>query len=286
MSAEPIRLKSGRALEARDGSLIMGVVNITPDSFSDGGRFHDPSAAIAHALQLLDQGADVLDLGGESTRPGAAAVGLKEELRRVLPVVQGVLNARPEAILSIDTTKAEVARAALEAGAEIINDVSALEQDAAMIEVAALSAAPLVLMHRRGSPQTMQLDTRYEDLLGEVIAYLSARIEHAVRGGVAREQIIVDPGIGFGKSAEQGCELIARVGEIKEALGCPVLLGPSRKSFLGELLKAPVGSRQIGTAASVACGVLLGADIVRVHDVAAMREAALIAGAIRRARRA
>ena len=264
----------------------MGVVNITPDSFSDGGLFHDPSAAIAHALQLLDQGADVLDLGGESTRPGAKEVSLKEELRRVLPVVRGVLSARPEAILSIDTTKAEVARAALEAGAEIINDVSALEQDAAMIEVAALSAAPLVLMHRRGSPRTMQLDTRYEDLLGEVIAYLSDRIEHAVRGGVDREQIIVDPGIGFGKSAEQCCELIARVGEIKEALGCPVLLGPSRKSFLGELLKAPVGSRQIGTAASVACGVLLGADIVRVHDVAAMREAALIAGTIRRARRA
>jgi dihydropteroate synthase len=257
----------------------MGIVNVTPDSFSDGGRFLDPKLAVEHCLRLAEDGADILDIGGESTRPGAPEVPVEEEERRVLPVIEAVA-ARLDVPISIDTSKAEVARAALDAGAAIINDVTA-GADPALLALAAERDVPVVLMHMKGTPRTMQLEPRYADVLAEIAAFLEARCAAAVAAGVAPERLIVDPGIGFGKTVGHNLEILARLHEL-HALGRPLLVGPSRKSFIGKTLGLDVEERLMGTAAAVTACVLAGAHIIRVHDVAEMRQVCRIADALRR----
>jgi len=261
--------------------LVMGIVNVTPDSFSDGGRFLDPQAAISHGLKLVQAGADLLDVGGESSRPGAEPVAAEEELRRVLPVIEGL--ARYSAVpLSIDTTKAEVAGRALEAGAALVNDISALRADPELARVVARAGAPLVVMHMRGTPRDMQQgEIVYRDVVAEVRAFLEEALGRAEAAGIPRARVIVDPGLGlFGKSVAHNLALLAGLPALLE-LGRPLLVGPSRKAFLGKLLGAEVGERQWGTAAAVAAAVLHGAQLVRVHDVREMRQVVEIAWAIR-----
>ncbi len=263
---------------------LMGVLNVTPDSFSDGGRFVRTQAAIDHALHMVAAGADLIDVGGESSRPGAVPVSTEVELERVVPVIEG-LRARCDVALSIDTTKAAVAEAAIAAGADIINDISALQADPEMVGVAARSGAGVVLMHMRGTPQTMQRgDLSSPDIVAEVRDVLAARVAAVVAAGVAPEAICVDPGIGFGKTGAQNLALVARLGALA-ALGRPVLLGVSRKSFLGALTGRPVDARDWATAAASAVGVMGGAHLLRVHDVAAMRDVATVAAALREAGR-
>ena len=258
----------------------MGIVNVTPDSFSDGDRYAEPSAAISRCLELLDEGADLLDIGGESTRPGSLPVEAAEQWRRLEPVLAGLARQRPEAIVSIDTRSAEVARRSLEAGASIINDVSALS-DADMGRVVADAGAGLVLMHLRGSPATMQDDTVYDDVVLEVAAFLAARLVLAIEAGVAEESVALDPGIGFGKSAAGSLALIARLAEIA-AIGRPVLIGASRKRFLAALTDdAPVHDRLEASLAAAAIASALGARVVRVHDVRASVRAIRVADAVR-----
>jgi dihydropteroate synthase len=260
----------------------MGVLNVTPDSFSDGGSYTDVQTAVAHGIEMADQGADIIDVGGESTRPGALPVPQDEELRRVMPVLEGI-SRKISVPLSIDTTKAEVARCALEAGADIVNDVSALRFDPDMAGVVAYHGAPVVLMHMPGDPRTMQQYTRYRDIIGEVAAFLKERIAFAERAGIGREKIIIDPGIGFGKSLEKGNFLLLdRLGEIVR-IGQPVLVGPSRKAFIGRLLDKNVDGREEGTAAAVAVAVYNGAHFVRVHRVGSMQMVVRVVDAIKRA---
>jgi dihydropteroate synthase len=257
----------------------MGVVNATPDSFSDGGRFLDPGAAVDQALRLAGEGADLVDVGGESTRPGAPPVPAAEELRRVVPVIER-LRARGFPLpISVDTSKGEVARAAIAAGADLVNDVAALA-DPALARAVAEAGVPAVLMHMRGTPGDMATRATYRDVVAEVAAELEAAMARAEAAGVPRERIVLDPGIGFAKSAEQSLEVLARLSELR-ALGRPLLVGPSRKSFIGKVTGAPVEERLPGTLAAVTAAVLAGAEIVRVHDVAAVRQAALVAAAIR-----
>lgn len=269
----------------------MAVVNLTPDSFFDGGNLlppggEEPNAAMAVRLcrGLVQQGADLLDLGGESTRPGSQPVAPALELRRVLPVLRR-LQDDPELAavpISVDTRHAEVAAAAMAAGAAIINDVSGLA-DPGMAEVAARTGAGLVLGHLRGEPTTMQQGIHFTDLLGEVIAELIAVVERALRAGVANERIVVDPGVGFGKTPEQSAALVASSALLARETGCPVLIGASRKAFLGAITGRPVGERLIGSVAAAVVAVERGASIVRVHDVAATAEALRVAAAVRRA---
>jgi dihydropteroate synthase len=262
----------------------MGVVNVTPDSFSDGGLFLDAGAAVAHGRELVAQGADILDIGGESTRPGAEPVGESEELRRVRPVIEGLVG--EEVQISIDTSKASVARAALAAGASIVNDVSALRADAEMAEVVAESGAQCCLMHMRGEPRTMQRYPRYEDVVDDVKAFLEERLTFAVRAGVAEQRILLDPGIGFGKTLAHNLELLRRLRELT-ALGRPLVVGTSRKSFLGRLLADAQGSeepvavaqRLPGTLASSVMAYERGATVLRVHDVAPVHAALVVAAA-------
>jgi len=261
----------------------MGILNVTPDSFSDGGRYLDPDAAVARAKEMAAEGADIIDIGGESTRPGAEPVGADEELRRVLPVIERLGGDCPP--VSIDTSKAAVARAALAAGASIVNDVTALRGDREMAAVVAESGAGLVLMHMRGEPRTMQKNPRYDDVVGEIGAFFEERLDFARRAGIAPEQIVLDPGIGFGKTLSHNLEILRRLGEFLR-LGRPVLVGPSRKSFIGHILGTPVEQRLEGTAAAVAAAVLGRASVVRVHDVKEMRRVALVAEAIREGRSA
>ncbi len=250
---------------ARRG-VIMGVINVTPDSFSDGGNFSSAQAAIDHGLRLAEEGAEILDIGGESTRPGAAPVSVEEELRRVLPVIEG-LAGKTSAALSIDTSKSAVALAAVAAGAEIINDVTALQGDADMPRVAAESGCAVVLMHMRGTPRTMQQNPEYRDVVKEVAELLRERIEAAQSAGVEADRLAIDPGIGFGKTVEHNLQLINGLGHFA-ALGLPVLLGVSRKSFLAVAAQCPdVGDRDVPTAALTAIGYGLGARIFRVHAV-------------------
>jgi dihydropteroate synthase len=242
----------------------MGVVNVTPDSFSDGGVNFDPADAVAAARRMLDEGAAIVDVGGESTRPGAEAVGVEEELRRVVPVLEQLAGAP----VSIDTSKAEVARRALELGAELVNDVTALRGDAALAEVVAGSGAYLCLMHMQGEPRTMQADPHYDDVVSEVASFLEERLRAAIEAGIAEERICLDPGIGFGKTVEHNFELVRRLGELT-ALGRPVVIGFSRKSSLGKLLGDPQATTG-SVAASVGAAVAAyerGATILRVHDV-------------------
>jgi dihydropteroate synthase len=258
---------------------MMGVVNVTPDSFSDGGRYFDAESAVAHALQLDGEGADILDIGGESTRPGAEPVGVEEELRRVMPVLAGVAGVA-SARISIDTSKAAVARAALAAGASIVNDVTAFRGDPELAGVIAETGCDCCLMHMLGEPRTMQRDPRYEDVVADVKAFLEERLAFAVSEGVAEERILLDPGIGFGKTVEQNVELIARLAELVE-LGRPVVIGTSRKSFLGKLTgRENTDDRLAATIASNVLAYERGARVFRVHEVAPVRDALLTAATV------
>lgn len=255
----------------------MGILNVTPDSFSDGGEFLDPQTASARARALVEEGADLIDVGGESTRPGAEPVSVDEELKRVLPVIEDLAGRLPVPI-SIDTSKAQVAQAALKAGASLVNDVTAL-RDPEMPAVVARAQVPVILMHMRGNPQTMQSQCRYDRLIPEILEELKPCIEKARRAGIADDQILLDPGIGFGKSPEQNLTLLKNLRELK-VLGFPLVVGPSRKSFIGHVLNLPVEERLLGTAAAVALGVAHGADILRVHEVSAMKQVVRMAEAI------
>jgi dihydropteroate synthase len=281
---QPKSLQLGRVLvDFSRRPYIMGVLNVTPDSFSDGGRFFRPQDALEQARRLIAEGADILDIGGESSRPGSDPVTVEEELRRVLPVVEKLAAESPVPI-SIDTTKAEVARRALRAGAAMINDISALRFDPRLAQVVAEAGAPLCLMHMRGEPKTMQQGPIvYRDLLGEIAAFLQDAMERARAAGIERDKIILDPGIGFGKTAEHNLTILRRL-DYFHRLGRPLLVGVSRKSFIGQILDLPPQERLFGTAAAVAAAVLAGAHILRVHDVAVMRQVALVAHAIRRER--
>lgn len=258
--------------------LIMGILNVTPDSFSDGGRFFSLDAAIERAQEMEREGADIIDIGGESTRPNAPVVGAAQELDRVVPVIEA-LSRRIQIPISIDTYKAEVARAACAAGAEIVNDVTGLRFDPDMARVAAEADAGVVVMHTRGMPDTMQADTGYDDLMSDVKRYLERSVALAREAGIADGRIVVDPGLGFGKSVQGNLELIKRLAEFRE-LGFPILVGPSRKSFVGAVTGRGGGERIFGTAAAVAMCVAHGASIIRVHDVAAMKDVAVMARAL------
>jgi dihydropteroate synthase len=263
-----------RTLDLPRRPLLMGIVNVTPDSFSDGGRFIDVDVAVAHALQLAADGADILDIGGESTRPYAEIVSPDEEIRRVMPVI-GRLASRITIPISIDTTKASVARAAIEAGAEIINDVTALTGDAQMVDVAADTLAGVCAMHMQGTPQTMQDNPTYTDVVAEVREYLRGRRDALVTAGIAKERICLDPGIGFGKTREHNLTLMAHCHGFHE-LGCPLLVGHSRKGFLGKLIGDKDGDRTFATAISSLSLAAQGVQIIRVHDVRLVREALIV----------
>lgn len=256
---------------------LMGVVNVTPDSFSDGGLYLDPEAAIAHGRELAAAGAEILDVGGESTRPGAEAVPEEEELRRVVPVIEGLAAA--ESQISVDTSKATVAAAALDAGAAIVNDVTALRGDGEMAALCAEREVTVVLMHMRGRPRTMQDDPRYDDVVAEVKAFLAERLEAATAAGIAEERVWLDPGIGFGKTAAHNMELLRRLGELRD-LGRPLVIGTSRKSFIGRVDGSAAGERLGGTIASSVLAAAEGAEVLRVHDVAEVRQALTVASAI------
>lgn len=261
----------GKSLALGGMPRILGIVNVTPDSFSDGGEFVDPERAVSHALQLAAEGADVLDVGGESTRPGSEPVPAEEELRRVISVIER-LRGRTERPISIDTTKSAVARAALAAGADIVNDISGLTFDAEMAAVCAESGAGVICMHIRGTPKTMQDNPRYEDVIREVREWLEVRVEALVEGGIERERIVLDPGIGFGKTAEHNLALMQALPELR-GLERPILIGHSRKRFLGKLLGRKVEERTAGTIGVSIALAELGADLLRVHDVGAVRDA-------------
>jgi len=260
-------------------TLVVGILNVTPDSFSDGGHLAGEEAAVARGLALFEEGADWVDVGGESTRPGATRVVPEEEVRRTAPVVEG-LRRRGAGPLSIDTTRADVARAALDAGADVVNDVSGLAFDPAMAALVAGRGVPVVLMHLRGGFESMHRTPAYGDVMGEIVAELEAALGRAAAAGIARERTIVDPGIGFSKDAAHSLEALRRLGELV-ALDRPVLVGPSRKSFIGRVLGADVDDRLMGTAAAVAASVLLGAHLVRVHDVREMAQVVRVADAVR-----
>lgn len=246
---------------------VMGIVNVTPDSFSDGGKYRSTELAIEHGLKLVEQGADFLDIGGESSRPGATPIPVEEELQRVIPVVEGLV-AKTKIPISIDTTKAEVARQALAVGAQIINDITALRGDPLMPEVVRSSQAGVILMHMQGTPQTMQTDPQYEDVVAEVKGFLAESIEFAMGHGIGRERIVLDPGIGFGKTFEHNLELVQRLSEL-QSLTCPVLLGVSRKGMIGRMTGRPLEERLAGSLAVASVAVLQGGcQILRVHDVA------------------
>lgn len=273
-------------LPVRDGEVVlgertwvMGILNATPDSFSDGGHFASPDAAIAHGLSLFEAGADVVDVGGESTRPGGGRVEPDEERRRVVPVIEG-LRRRSAGLVCVDTSRTDVARAALDAGADLVNDVSGFRFEPGLARLVADRRVPAILMHLRGRFETMHEPNRYADLAGDVASELEAALRAAERAGVARSSVLVDPGLGFSKDAAQTLEMLRRLPELTQ-LGRPIVVGPSRKSFLGRVLGLPSGERLLGTAAAVAACVLAGAHVVRVHDVREMVQVARVCDAIR-----
>jgi dihydropteroate synthase len=256
---------------------LMGVVNVTPDSFSDGGLYLDPEAAVEHGRELAEAGAEILDVGGESTRPGAEPVEAGEELRRVVPVIEALAGGG--ATVSVDTSKRVVAEAALDAGAAIVNDVTALRGDPEMAALCAERGAAVILMHMRGDPRTMRGEAAYDDVVGEVRAFLEERLAAAVEAGIAEERIWLDPGIGFAKDAGHSLELLGRLAELTE-LGRPLVVGPSRKSFIGKVDGSRAGDRLGGTIASSVLAAAAGADVLRVHDVAELAQAMRVAAAV------
>jgi dihydropteroate synthase len=262
-------------------TLLMGVLNVTPDSFFDGNRYREKETALKRAYDMIEEGADIIDIGGESTRPGSKGVDAEEELKRTIPVITSLAKERPVPI-SIDTTKSEVATAALDAGAEIINDISAMRFDRKMAAVATQYGASVIIMHMRGIPETMQKETTYDNVLSEIYQFLSERISFLLKQGVERKRIAIDPGIGFGKGVRDNLKIVREIGSFK-SLGQPIVLGPSRKSFIGKVLGLDVQDRLEGTAAAVTAGVLGGANIVRVHDVKEMKRVITMADAIRNA---
>ena len=262
-----------RTFETGDFPLLMGIVNVTPDSFSDGGQFVERNAAVDHALQLAEDGADILDIGGESTRPGSARVSANEELHRVVGVIEA-LRPRTDRLISIDTTKSEVACRALAAGADVVNDISGLTFDAAMPEVCAASDCGVICMHIRGTPQTMQDDPQYDDVVADVSAFLASRLDALESAGISRGRIATDPGIGFGKTAQHNVDLLSHVDALR-SLGRPVLIGHSRKRFLAKVLGRPVEEQVSGTIGVAISVAAQGADMIRVHDVRATRDALL-----------
>jgi dihydropteroate synthase len=264
----------------RDRVLVMGALNVTLDSFYDGGKHASAASAVEGGLEMVEEGADVIDVGGESSRPGATPVSLEEELERVVPVIEGIRK-RSEIPLSVDTTKAAVAREAIARGASIVNDISALRFDPALAQVVAASGSFVILMHMQGEPRTMQLSPSYTDPVGEIRDFLAERIEFAVRSGIARERIFVDPGIGFGKRLEHNLEILRNLSHFT-ALGAPLLVGVSRKRFLGEILNLAPEERLEGTIAANAVAVAYGADAIRVHDVKEGRRTADVARRLRR----
>ena len=269
----------GCVLSLSSRPVIMGILNVTPDSFSDGGCFVDPDVAVGRALEMIEEGAGIIDIGGESTRPGAVAVSPKEQIARTVPVIERVAR-QCDIPISIDTTSSEVAAAALDAGAAIINDISALRFDEEMAGLAARTGAPVILMHMQGTPGTMQKTPTYDDVVQDVRQFLGERIVFAEKAGIVRSQIVIDPGIGFGKSLEHNLLLMRHLGEFHD-LGAAVLVGPSRKSFIGKVLDEddPDG-RLFGTAATVSCCVAAGVQIIRVHDTKEMTDVARVAYAI------
>ena len=260
----------------------MGVLNVTPDSFSDGGLYLEPTAAVDRALTLASAGADIIDIGGESTRPGSDPVSPSEQMARVVPVI-AELRSRSDVPISIDTTSAEVAAAAVDVGASIVNDISAFRFDSAMLELLADRGLPAIAMHTLAPPRIMQQDPTYGDVVAEVLAHLAERLDACERAGVERTQILVDPGIGFGKTLQHNLVLIRHAGEIATLLGRPIVIGTSRKSFLGALTGKPVTDRLGATAASCAAAIARGAHVVRVHDVADLSDTIVVADAIARA---
>ena len=274
-------LARGRRIHLGARPLIMGIVNVTPDSFSDGGRFLDPEKALSHAMNLVEQGADLLDVGAESTRPGARPVDAKEELKRLIPLITNLAK-RIAIPISVDTMKARVAQAAIDAGASIVNDVTALRFDPEMASVVARTEVGVVLMHMQGMPETMQQTPQYEDVVQEVCAFFKARFAAAEQAGITKSQIVLDPGIGFGKLQEHNVELLNRL-SVFNVLNRPILVGVSRKAFLGKILDRPVQDRIWGTAAAVALAVDRGAAILRVHDVAEMLDVVKVAWALKAA---
>jgi dihydropteroate synthase len=273
-----LSLPGGRTIELGVRTIVVGVVNVTPDSFSDGALYLDPARAAEHAFEFESQGADIIEVGGESTRPGAAPVPAKEEMQRVMPVIESIAG-RLQAPVAIDTYKSEVASVAVDLGAAIINDVSALRFDPAIADVAAQSGAALILMHMRGDPTTMQQLEPSRDILSEIGSDLKLAAERAMARGVGRDQIVLDPGIGFGKTLEDNLAIINQLGRFS-ALGFPLMIGTSRKSFIGRLTGKPPAERLFGTAASVALAIAKGAHLIRVHDVAEMAEVARVTDAI------
>jgi dihydropteroate synthase len=257
---------------------VVGIVNVTPDSFSDGGRYMEPNAAVARALELEREGAAYIDVGGESTRPGAEPVSAAEELRRVMPVIEGLRASGLRAAISIDTSKVAVARAAIAAGASLVNDVTAFRAEPELASLVAELEVDCCLMHMRGDPRTMQREVHYDDVVAEVLEFLEQRVGHALAAGIARERITIDPGIGFGKSVEHNLELLSRLEEIT-ALGLPVLIGTSRKSFLGVVTGKPSDDRLPGTIATCVMAFERGASMFRVHDVGPVADALAVAAA-------
>ena len=268
----------GRQVPVGEKTLVMGILNVTPDSFSDGGLYAEPERAVEHAVEMIKAGADIIDVGGESTRPGADPVSAEEERRRVLPVIQA-LRRRSDVLISIDTYKAEVACAALDAGADIVNDISGLGFDEEMPGVVASTGAGLVLMHIRGTPRTMQQNPVYQDVVNEIGEIFAERLAKAEKAGISPEQVVLDPGIGFGKKLQHNLEILRRLKEFRR-FERPILIGPSRKSFIGAILDLPPDQRLEGTAAAVAVGIANGADVVRVHDVREMVRVVRVADAI------
>ena len=267
-------------LTAGPGPVVVGILNVTPDSFSDGGDFFDPEAAAEHAAAMLDEGADMLDVGGESTRPGSDPVSQEEEIRRVVPVLKRILSVRPEAVISVDTYRSGTAKAALEAGASLVNDVTALRGDPGMVSLIEEAACPVILMHMQGEPKTMQKEPNYQDVVREVRDFLAERAEYAVAAGVRLENIIVDPGIGFGKNLEHNLALLHNLDAIVD-LGFPVLIGASRKSFIERITGVQEArDRVFGTVATTVLAFEQGATFFRVHDVRANRQALAVAEAV------
>ena len=265
--------------EENPATLIMGILNVTPDSFSDGGMYCDATQAIDFALQMAEEGADIIDVGGESTRPGAKTVELQKECDRILPVIEGI-RTKSDILISIDTYKSEVARQSIATGAGMVNDISGMTFDPNMVDVIKDSGLPVVIMHIKGTPKNMQKKPYYEDLMQELTEYFEERKKFARAKGILDQQIILDPGIGFGKRLQDNFQLLRELKKIVD-MGFPVLIGPSRKSFIGLTLDLPVDQRLEGTAAAVTTGILKGARIVRVHDVKAMKRVALITDSIR-----